>query len=142
MSMRYVFTYEFNPALPVKPHAAYVDTVLDDGSVFDRNFLGAFATEEEAAHCLANTVHPDVVDCFHGSRSIKDREPLDADFREFIDLANAYYGKSPMDLPIEVRDRLVREVLYGEQHLDEEQNESRDKAGLVDWSGLYNHFDY
>ena len=125
MSLRYVFTYEYNPGMPTKQHAAYLDTVDENNALWDRRFLGAFATEEEATACLSSTIHPDVEDCFNGSRSIKDREPTDDDLRAFLDLAQAYYGKPPIDLPIGVRDRLVREVLYGEQDLDEEQEEYR-----------------
>jgi hypothetical protein len=134
VSLRYIFTYEYNPGMPTKQHASYIDTVDENNSLWDRKFLGAFATEAEAAACLANAIHPDIEDFFNGSRSIMDREPTEDDLRAFIDLAQAYYGKSPVDLPRDVCDRLVREVLYGEQFLDEEQEDNR---SMVDWSGLY-----
>ena len=53
-----------------------------------------------------------------------------------MDLARAYYGKHPCDLDTAICDRLVREVLYGEQLLDEEQEDFRQTASLVIWTGV------
>ena len=114
-----------NPSYVVGRYILYLDSVSDTAGLIDREFLGAFDTYREVKACLDKQPCPDARDSFHGSRSIKDREPTDADIHAYVDLARAYYGKHPCDLATEICDRLVREVLYGEQLLDEEQEEYR-----------------
>jgi hypothetical protein len=127
-----------NPSYVAGRYLVYLDSVSDKVGLIDREFLGDFATFEEAKACMDKQPCPDARDSFHGSRSIKDREPTDADIFAFVDLAKAYYGKHPSDLSTEICDRLVREVLYGEQFLDEEQEEYRDQnPSMVVWTGIY-----
>jgi len=127
-----------NPSYVVDRYIVYLDSVSDKAGLIDREFLGDFATYGEAKACLDAQADPDARDSFHGSRSIKDREPTDADIFAYVDLAKAYYGKHPCDLPTAVCDRLVREVLYGEQFLDEEQEDHRTgNISMVVWSGIY-----
>jgi len=114
-----------NPSYVVDRYLVYLDSVSTEVGLIDREFLGDLATYGEAKALLDKQPCPDARDSFHGSRSIKDREPTDADIHAYVDLARAYYGKHPCDLKIEICDRLVREVLYGEQLLDEEQEEYR-----------------
>lgn len=132
MSITYHFVIDMkkntatNPSYVVGRYLLYLDSVSTKVGLIDREFLGAFDTYGEAKACLDKQPCPDARDSFHGSRSIHDREPTDADIHAYVDLARAYYGKHPCDLQIEICDRLVREVLYGEQLLDEEQEERRE----------------
>jgi hypothetical protein len=131
MSITYHFVIDMrknpatNPSYLVDRYALYLDSVSTKVGLIDRQFLGDFATYGEAKAHMDKQPCPDARDSFHGSRSIKDREPTDADIHAYMDLARAYYGKHPCDLPTEICDQLVREVLYGEQLLDEEQEEYR-----------------
>jgi hypothetical protein len=127
-----------NPSYVVDRYLVYLDSVSDLVGLIDREFLGEFATYGEAKACMDKHPCPDARDSFHGSRSIKDREPTTADIFAYVDLAKAYYGKHPCDLPTAVCDRLVREVLYGEQFLDEEQEDHRTgNISMVVWSGIH-----
>jgi hypothetical protein len=142
MSITYHFVIDHktnpatNPSYVVGQYILYLDSVSDTAGLIDREFLGDFATYGEAKALLDKQPCPDARDSFHGSRSIKDREPADADIHAYVDLARAYYGKHPCDLDTATCDRLVREVLYGEQLLDEEQEDFRQTASLVIWTGV------
>ena len=124
-----------NPSYVAGRYLVYLDSVSTEVGLIDREFLGDFATYGEAKACLDKQPCPDARDSFHGSRSIKDREPTDADIHAYVDLARAYYGKHPCDLATSICDQLVREVLYGEQLLDEEQEDYRNEMGNS--TGLY-----
>ena len=130
-----------NPSYVAGRYILYLDSVSDTVGLIDRQFLGDFATYGEAKALLDKQPCPDARDSFHGSRSIKDREPTDADIHAYVDLARAYYGKHPCDLATAICDHLVREVLYGEQLLDEEQEDFRQMANpatsRVVWTGIH-----
>ena len=131
MSITYHFVIDMkknpatNPSYVVDRYLVYLDSVSTEVGLIDREFLGAFDTYGEAKALLDKQPCPDARDSFHGSSSIKDREPTDADIHAYVDLARAYYGKHPCDLDTAICDQLVREVLYGEQLLDEKQEEYR-----------------
>ena len=131
MTITYHFVIDYkidpavNPSYVVGRYLVYLDSVSTKVGLIDREFLGAFDTYGEAKAHMDKQPCPDARDSFHGSRSIKDREPTDADIHAYVDLARAYYGKHPCDLDTAICDQLVREVLYGEQLLDEEQEEQR-----------------